>query len=62
MLGTFNWALTSGQLALGASAPAVLGSSAGPAPGWARVAGGNSVACQAAAELCHGAAGAHVQR
>ena len=30
MLGTFNWALTSGQLALGASAPAVLGSSAGP--------------------------------
>jgi len=30
VLGTFNWALTSGQLALGASAPAVLGSSAGP--------------------------------
>lgn len=56
MLGTFNWAPTAGQLALGASAPAVLGSSAWPAPGWAGVAGGNSVACQEAAELCSGAA------
>lgn len=43
MLGAFNWAPTAGQLALGASAPAVLGSSARPAPGWAGVAGRNSV-------------------